>query len=253
MLVKDIIAKLDEFAPRELAKLCEGFDDNIGLMIGDDEREVSGVLVSLDFDSEVLEQAIYENVNLIITHHPAIFSPMRAITDKLFLKAIENGISVFAMHTNLDWCKDGVCDCLAEKLGLVDVRPLSGEWIGRVGELAGEMELGEFVRMLGERLGGKAKFVGDMGKKVRRVGLVGGGGAEWFGAAVAAGCDVYVTADVRYHEAKAAWESGVALVDAGHFETENVVISRLAEMVRMWYNGKVVVGERESSYWNYNI
>jgi dinuclear metal center YbgI/SA1388 family protein len=254
MVIKELINKLDEFAPRELADLWESDPtDNVGLMVGDEDREITGVLVSLDFDSGVLEQAINEGANFIITHHPMIFCPIRKVTDDLILKTIENKIAVFSMHTNLDWCKGGVNDCLAEKLGLTTVKPLKDEWIGRMGEFAKEMPLGEFVKVVRDRLGGNPKFVGDVTKIVKRVALCGGGGNSLIGDAMDVGCDVFVTADVPFHVGKKAWEANMALIDAGHFETENTVTEPLAERIKEWYNGKVIIGYRNNSYWNYNI
>ena len=158
MKVKEMLEFLYTVAPKELA---EDFD-NIGLLVGDKDDEIKGILVSLDCFDEVIDRAEDLGANLIITHHPIIFSPLKSVTaDGLVHKLIRKGISVISMHTNLDQTEGGVNDTLCAALDLYDVEELKTKdgFSMRIGFLDQPEDPYSFARHLKETLGGSIKFV----------------------------------------------------------------------------------------------
>ncbi len=227
--VADIVNMMKALAPVELAEEW----DNVGLLIGDSEREVHKIIVMLDFDKQGLEEALEVGADMIVTHHPAIMPKISAITDPLYLRLIENKISLCSMHTNLDSADEGVNQVLAETLGLSDIEPIDFDGLlGRVGYIS-ECTLGEFIQTVKLALDiDHVRYVGSKRNTVTKVAVVGGGGADFIPNAKIAGCDVYVTADVKYHQAQQADKLGLNVIDAGHFETENPVIYKVARYLR---------------------
>lgn len=229
--VKDIAKVIERLAPKELAEKW----DNVGLMVGDFEQEVSTVFVCLDVTSENVRCAIASGADLIVSHHPLIFSPLKRIVESdvsgsIIRELIQNNISVYSAHTNLDNADGGMNDILAEKLGLEDVRPFTDEekadsdGIGRIGKLDTTMELADFVDFVKNVLGCRSiRSVGEPTENISTVALCTGAGGDGIFTAYRAGADAYVTSDIRHHEAQLAYELGINLVDAGHFETENTI------------------------------
>lgn len=226
MQIQVVIDYLDSIYP---LRLQEEYD-NAGHKVGDAERELTGVLVALDVTSEVIEEAIAGGYNLIVSHHPMIFGGLKSLVPKteqtrMLERLIKSDICVYSAHTNLDNLKGGVSYILAEKLGLCNVRtlrPMDDEGMGggAVGELAVEMDVDEFLKMVKERLGLAAvRCSVKMSGKVRRVALCGGSGAFMIDDAAEVGADIYLTADVKYHD----YQKAVGLVwvaDIGHYESE---------------------------------
>lgn len=216
--------------------------DNAGLLVGEREQEVSKLLISLDITEEVVEEALACGCQLIISHHPVIFHPLRALTEesptgRILLKLARGHISAICAHTNLDLAAGGVNDALATTLGLTGVGPLCQDGvdsegapygIGRVGMAAGEQSAAEFAASVKETLGANGVRYVDAGKTVRRVAVGGGACADLMERALAHACDTFVTADVKYNGFLDAKAMGINLIDAGHFPTENVVCPVLA-------------------------
>lgn len=250
--VRDVMAKIEELAPTSLADSW----DNVGLLVGSDSKQVKRIMVMLDADVDTIDEAIANNVDLIVTHHPILIKPINRITDNKLIKLIENGISLYSAHTNLDSANGGVNDVLAQKLGLNNIGnfPLTEdlELIGRVGNIA-ESTLEEFINTVKTSLNCKyVKYVGDKSTIIRKVGVCGGGGADFIAMAKASGCDVYVTGDVKYHQAQLANEIGLCVIDAGHFETENIICSVLADYLKdMFKEIEVLTSNRKESYLKY--
>ena len=225
--VREVEEALYALAPRGLAQSW----DNVGLLVGDPDREVTAVLVALDVTQAVAEEAVREGCGLIVAHHPLMncaWSPVQSVrTDlpqgKLITTLIQSGISAICMHTNLDSARGGVNDALAAALGLREVGPLGEDGIGRTGVLEREMPLAEFAAYVKERLGAGGVRYADGGKPVRRVAVGGGACGEYAALAASLGCDTFVTADLKYHDFQNAPHMGLNLLDAGHFPTENVV------------------------------
>ncbi|MBR6376824.1 MAG: Nif3-like dinuclear metal center hexameric protein [Oscillospiraceae bacterium] len=213
--------------------------DNVGLLLGRKNAPVGGVLVALDATAAVAAEAERLGCQLVLTHHPVIFRGDKHITDadpltELHLIYLEKGIAVISMHTNLDCAPGGVNDVLAERLGLHNFSVLEdGETAGllRMGEVP-ETELPAFAAFVKERLDCPGLRYVDGGKPVRKVAVGGGGCGEFASRALAAGCDTFVTADIKYHDFCDAATLGLNLIDAGHFETEVPVCDALAAKLR---------------------
>ncbi len=228
--VHDIEQALYELAPRELAAEW----DNVGLLAGRRDREVHKVLVSLDVTAAVVEEARQWGAELIAAHHPVIFHPVKRVTDQdpageILLRLAEHGIAAVCMHTNLDAAQGGVNDALAAALQLEEVAPLEGGGgIARTGRLPRPVSVPDFLCAVQEALGAGGLRYTDGAKPISRVAVGGGACGEFLWAAAAAGCDAFVTADVKYNQFLDAAALGLTLVDAGHFPTEDVVCPVLA-------------------------
>ena len=208
--------------------------DNVGLLLGRSGAEVRRVLLSLDADASVAREAAELGCELVVSHHPVIFRGDKHVTDldpltEPELLFLENRIAVISMHTNLDCAPGGVNDVLASFLGLHNVEILSdGAEPGllRCGT-AEEQSLPEFAAHVKKTLDCAGLRFIDGGKPVRKVAVGGGSCIEESELALAAGCDTFVTGDVKYHEFLNAAARGLNVIDAGHFETENPVIRML--------------------------
>ncbi len=329
-------------------RLAESWD-NVGLLVGDYKAEVEKVMVSLDVTEKVLDEAIEEGAGLIISHHPLIFSSLKSIRadqfiGKMIMKAIQNGINIFAAHTNLDIANGGINDLLAGKIGLTKIQPLdvtstdelykivvfipeghqeevanaisdagagwignyshstfqtegygtfmplegTNPFIGREGELERVKEIRLETITPGSRLnrvinamikkhpyeevaydiyplknqGEKTglgrigylpkpitleeaiekfkdvleiphlRYVGDLKRQIHKVALCSGSGADFINKATYAGADLYLTGDIKYHEAQRAESLGLALIDAGHFATEIICVPYLFNLLQ---------------------
>lgn len=211
--------------------------DNTGFQIGDDEKEVERILISLDLDSKVLEKAINENYQMIITHHPLIFKPVKSITTsdpkgQLLYNIIKNEIVVYNAHTNLDQAIGGVNDELSKLLKLKDTKTLYPTSInetesygyGKIGYIE-EITLLDFMNFIKEKLDIDYLTVyGDSNRKINRVAVCGGSGSDFIYNAYKEKACIYITGDIKYHDAQLADELGLTLVDAGHYHTEKVIL-----------------------------
>jgi len=218
--------------------------DNVGLLVGDRTQPIKKILVALDASDAVIEEAIENGCDIIVAHHPIIRDPLKSITaqcaaGRKIIRLISNGISLYVSHTNLDKAKGGVNDCLVAELGLKNCVPLIPETfdseigIGRVGKLVQETTLGEFIIHIKKSLAlDDARYSGDLNRKIKKIAVCGGSGMSFLQHAIDQNCDVYVTGDIRYHDAAYALEAGLTLVDITHYSSENIVIpaiiSRLA-------------------------
>lgn len=200
-------------------------------------NNVSKILVALDLSKAVLEQAINEGVNLIICHHPVIFKPLAKIKlGGMLSTLIAHNISVICAHTNLDVAKCGVNFCLGKALNLKDAKSLKDEFgffYGMLGELDKELEQSEFLERVSHSLGvGVLRCYFPTSKKIKTVACSSGSGAFMLQDAVAAKADVLVTGDVKLSSWYEAEANMIGLVDAGHFNTENVVIPELVMQIQ---------------------
>ena len=216
--VNDIINLLDEMAPPELAESW----DNVGLMLGRRNKPVRKLLLALDMTQETVTQALAKKADMLITHHPAIFHKLGNVTDadwqqELLLQLAENGVAVYSAHTNLDCVANGVNSVLAKRLRLQDA---------------------DFALFVKKALQADYLTIGDAGRKVKRVAVCGGAGADLIGLALAQGADTLVTGDVKYHEAQQAVFSGLNIIDAGHQPTELPVLDDLADRLSLRFTEK---------------
>ncbi len=253
---QDVMQAMERIAPRRLAEEW----DNPGLLVGSPHDEVRKILVALDVREETVERAIEDGCDLIVAHHPLIFRALKALrtddaTGCKIARLIKADIAVFAAHTNLDSAAGGVNDVLAERLELHDVAPLvegaadSEPGLGRIGSLRAEFSLEDFAALVKEKLGLSSMRVACAGeRRISRVALCGGSGAEFVGRAAAKGADAYVTGDVKYHDAERAIGLGIHVLDAGHFATEQPIVARLAERLKKELgDGVEIVAETKSS------
>ena len=228
MTVKNIFDFLNCLYPENLA--CSF--DNVGLLIGDGETEVKKALISLDCTLDTVKKAVQNSCELIITHHPVIFEPLKRIcSDSIPFELIKNGISVISMHTNLDMADGGVNDCLCNTLDLKDIKPVTADdgYILKMGSIS-PVSADKLAEHIKEKLGGCVKFV-DGQKTIEKVLVCSGSGGEFIGEAVKNGADALITADIKHHQFLEAKDSGISLFDAGHFNTEDVVIEPLFEIL----------------------
>lgn len=239
--VTDILEYLESLAP---AAMQESWD-NVGLLCGSKNKEVKKIFVALDPFESVCREAVEAGADLLVTHHPLIFQPAKAVTDdtgvgRAILVLASHGICAINAHTNLDCAPGGVNDTLAKAVGLRNIEVVNPTGVDaqgrpwgllRMGEVI-EMALSDFLAQVKQALGCKClKFV-DGGKPVRKVAVGGGSCGSEMGKAIQAGCDTFVTADLKYNQYWDAKEAGLNLIDAGHFHTENPVCAVLAEKLR---------------------
>ena len=222
--VKDIFQKLCALAPLELQM---GFD-NSGFLFGRDTSTVSKALLSLDVTDKVVDEAVDMKAELIISHHPLIFTSLKSVTDEKLLRLAENRIAVISMHTNLDIALGGVNDVLLNLLGAEGDEALDPEGCGRIGLLTESLVLKDFLGICKSRLNSRGLRYYDSGKPVKKLAVMGGAGGDYVQLAFDKGCDTYVTSDIKYNRFLEAAELGINLIDADHFCTENPVIPVLS-------------------------
>lgn len=238
--VEEIHAFLEEIAPRALAEDW----DNVGTLV-DCGREVSGVMTALDITGTTIAEAAEAGCELIVSHHPVIFHPLRRVdcTDPAY-QLIRRQISGICMHTNLDTAAGGVNDQLAALFGLGEVRAL--EQMGRVGRLPAPMDPASFALLCKEKLGASGVQLADAGQPIRTLAVLGGAGGDFAAAAKAAGADCLLTGEAGHHDALDALRIGLSLVAAGHFSTEHPVVPYLADQLRRRFPAlRVLVSQRE--------
>jgi len=242
--VNDILSYLDTLAPRSMKMDW----DNVGLLCGSRKTEVTKILVALDPFEGVCQEAAEISAQLIVTHHPIIFQALKSVTDDTSIgRSIQllcrEGISAINAHTNLDCAPGGVNDRLAAALGLEEVEvidPMGTDETGaqwgllRKGTVA-RQSLADFLPTVKAALGCEGLRYVDGGKTVHKVAVGGGACASELMDAYYAGCDTFVTSDVKYNQFWDAKDLGMNLIDAGHFYTENPITACLAEKIAAFF------------------
>lgn len=235
----DVSTAIENIAP---AGLQEAWD-NCGIMIGFKDAPVKKILTCLEINEAILDEAKELDVNMIITHHPLIFGGIKSLCtcnykDRIIMELIRSGINVYSCHTPFDKVKGGNNDVIAEKLGLVSVKNLNGADvpsaakmmermdeadIGRIGEFRKPMLLKDVIKLVADNLGlsmRQIRVTGNLNTEISKVGMCTGAGSDLMGMAAGQGCQLFVTGDVKYHEAQTALEEGICVIDAGHYGTE---------------------------------
>lgn len=210
--------------------------DNTGILVGDRNREVSCALLALDCTPAVVEQAKQLGAQLIVTHHPVIFHPLKRVNeDAVVYQLIRSDIAVISAHTNLDIAQGGVNDALASAIGLRDCRGLellneqTGAWLGRIGTLPEPLFPEAFAAHVKSCLNAASVKFAAAPRAIHTVALCSGSGADCLDAAISAGADALLTSEVKQHEYLAAAAAGISIFDAGHFDTEDIVIEPLRD------------------------
>jgi dinuclear metal center YbgI/SA1388 family protein len=252
--VADILRYMETVAPKSMKMDW----DNVGLLCGSKNAPVTKILVALDPFEAVCQEAADWGAELIVTHHPIIFQAMKSITDdtsigRSILQLCRHGIAAINAHTNLDQAPGGVNDVLARTLGLENIEVINAcgvdengnEWgLLRCGEVT-EQPLDTFLSHVKVALGCEGLRYVDGGKPVRKVAVGGGSCAGGMLDALKAGCDTFVTADIKYNQFWDASDLGLNLIDAGHFHTENPVVAILAEKLQAAFpDVKVKISEK---------
>lgn len=228
--VDEIKSYLEEQIPPSLR---EDYD-NVGLLAGFPEREVTRVLVVLDITLDAIEEAAGLQAELIVAHHPIIFTPMRSVLDsspngRRVIRLLHSGLSAICMHTNLDRLEGGVNTALAAALGGEDPEMMD---MGCVCRLSPPSPLESFLTLARDTLGAPAIRYAASGRPVSRLALCGGAGGDLLYKAAELGCDTFLTGEIKHHQWIDGTELGLNLIEAGHFATENVVTPALADMIR---------------------
>lgn len=225
MKVADICHIIEDFASLDKQESY----DNSGLQVGDPQAEVSSVLLCLDINEAVMDEAIDLGCDMIISHHPLLFKGLKQVTGKtsierVLIKALQQGIAIYSGHTNVDAVREGVSAKMCEKLGLQQAVFLSEKTadsgLGMLATFPEAMSEDDFLALVKSTFQCAClRHSAKLGKPIRKVALCGGSGAEFIALAKAAGADAYLTADLKYHDFSAV-DGSLLLVDAGHFETE---------------------------------
>ena len=236
MKVKDIIKVVEEFAPLSIQ---EGWD-NSGLCVGSPEDEVTSVLLALDCTPALVDEAIACGADMIVTHHPLIFSGLKKISPddmigEAVIKAIRAGISIYAAHTNADKVIEGVSGAMAAKLGLRNVAILDedgdGTGLGVVGDLPQPMTSEEALALVKEKFGLKVvKSSAPISAMISRVAMCGGSGGSLIGAARKSGAQLYISGDISYHNFFT--PEGFMIMDIGHYESEIEIVDILFSLIK---------------------
>lgn len=240
-VVADIMRLLEEIAPMDLAESW----DNPGLQVGRADWPVEKILVSLDPTPKVMTRAVEASVDLLITHHPLIFRPLKSIdlsspVGKIINAAVENTIAVCAVHTNYDSAVDGLNDALMARIGLKNVSVLSPHaqddvscGLGRIGDLPNPTDLLSLCRTLKKTLGLKSvRMIGDSKMQASRIAVCSGSGSGLLERFFSSDAQVFITGDIRYHDAREVEDRGRALIDIGHFGSEHIMVTQVAERLK---------------------
>lgn len=248
LYIKDILACIEHNAPHALAEPW----DNVGLLVGDELREVHHILIALDPTSQILDEAIALKADTIITHHPLIFHPVSAINTacplgKIIEKALVNKISIIGCHTNLDNAAGGVSHALATALGLNKLSPLvpatppakPSTGSGCIGNFLQPVDTYDFLQQILNTLHiSNINIAGPIPEKTNTVAVCGGSGSSFTEAAYKSGADLYITAEIKHDIARWAEEYNFCVIDAGHYATEQFAISLMAEKLRITASNK---------------
>lgn len=230
LTVQRVYELIDALAPFD----TQADFDNSGLLVGNPQAEVTGIHLALDVTDRVIDDALAAGADLIVTHHPLMFSARKRLTEAdyeghLLIRLIANGLSLIAAHTNFDQAPGGMNDTLAGLLGLENI---VGEGFLRVGDLSAPMTAEAFADFAARQLGDAVRVMGHRDALIRRVGLCSGGGCDEWADAHAMGADAFLTGEVKHHIALDASYHGVVLLEAGHFATENPGIFALMKALQ---------------------
>lgn len=233
MILNDIINKIEMYFPLSLA--CEW--DNSGLILGDRNREIKKCMVSLDVTEKVLEEAIENNADLIITHHPLIFSGVKKINSdtaigRMLLKAAENKIALYAAHTNMDMAEYGINAKLSEIFNMKNTFVINEDGLGLIGDID-KMPLSELLKIIREKLDTPfLRYSGNENQLIGKIAICSGSGSEIIENAIKNGADCVITGDLKYHTSLDYTSDSFSIIDAGHFPTEKIAMDMFCEILK---------------------
>jgi dinuclear metal center protein, YbgI/SA1388 family len=226
MLVKELVHMIDVVAPFSTAEEY----DNVGLLVGDENAQITGIMLALDVTEAVLMEMRELGLNVLITHHPLMFSPINRLLETeheggLIAQILRQNAHLIVAHTNLDIAAGGTNDALVQLFGLQNP---CGKGYLRVGKLALPMAADALQAFLKEKLNAPVMLMGDAKKEIHTLGLCSGGASDEWAAAYAAGADAFLTGEVKHYHALEATARGMVLFQGGHFATENPGMAFLA-------------------------
>jgi len=239
--IEQVLTALEQFAPLPLQESW----DNAGLQVGLTEADVSGVLLCLDVNEQIVDEAMRKGCNLIVSHHPLLFRGLKQVSGQNYvqrcvIKAIKNDIAVVSMHTNMDNAKDGVNWKIAEKLGLGDVEFFAQKQVagiveagsGVVGLLPEAMAADDFVLMVKKRFGVECAMCNELlRRQIRKVAICGGAGDFLLDDAVSLGADAFITGEMHYH-AYFDYEQRIQICVIGHYQSEQYTTEVFRDIIR---------------------
>lgn len=227
--IKDIINFTETFAPLE----TQMDFDNSGLLIGSDTTKVTTAIVTLDITNAVVEEAVNNNAELIISHHPVIFTPLKQISaESVVYNLISHSLSALCLHTNLDLSPEfGVNTCLANAVGVKNGMFADGECLF-IGELDNEISVENFANIVNSALNCNGVRYTKAKPKVKTVAICSGSGGDLVKLAKDYNADVLLTGEIKHHEILLANELGISVIDGSHFGTEDIVISPLCKKLQ---------------------
>ncbi len=252
---EQVIAFLEQFAPLELAESW----DNVGLLLGDPAREVRTILTCLTLTPDVAAEAVQQQVDLIVTHHPILFRPVQKLTTAtaegaMLLELAAQRIAVYSPHTAFDSARHGINQQWAERLKLEQIQPLipkeatTGTAIGTTTKITAPVGTGRFgclpqpvsleqLRGQVEQLTGQTvlPFVGTRQQPVQNIAIACGAAAEFLHNAHQLGCDVLITGEARFHACLEARSLGISLIITGHYASEHFACEHLAEILKQQF------------------
>lgn len=258
--VGDIVDTIEKLIPSALQEEW----DNSGLLIGFEDKQVKTILTCLEINDNVIKEAKEIGAEMIITHHPLIFGGIKSLNssvykDSMIMDIISSGISVYSCHTPFDKVKGGNNDILMALLELKSVKNLSGQDIvssakmierheeadiGRIGELTEVMTFKDVIALVADKLDISIRQIhaaGDLDKMISKIGCCSGAGADLALMAAGAGCQLFLTGDVKYHEAQDVIQSGMCIIDAGHYGTEKFFGKAIKDMLDKKFDARVQI------------
>lgn len=260
--IAELIQRLEAWAPPQWQETW----DNCGWQVApQDLHQPARVLVCLTPTLAVLEEALAwrqqgTEVNLILAHHPLIFSPLKAITQvdsvgQMVYQAITHGIGLYSAHTNFDQVAGGTADTLAQRLHLANAEPVvptqPGGGYGRVGDLSPALPLQDLLAKIQHLLAPPRLIyspAADLQQPIQRLAVLGGSGASFLGAVAKTGAQAYLTADCKFHQFQEARDRGVILIDAGHYATERPACDDLAHWVQQQGADWVALSQQDEDF-----
>lgn len=270
--VADVTELIEDAVPVSLQESW----DNSGLLIGFPEKHVKKVITCLEITEAVADEAVAAGADMIVSHHPLIFSGIRKLSydsseDRAVMKLVSNGISVYSCHTPFDKVRGGNNDIIAERLGLSSVKNLRGDDvvspskmaenrdeadIGRTGRFRKPLTYMQAIELAANQLNmsiRQLRACGNLNTEITSVGICTGAGADMAEMAADAGCQLFITGDVKYHEAQVAAARGICLLDAGHYGTEKFFAQAMRELLEKKLAGKAEVVESAVNIDPFNI
>lgn len=240
--VSDVLDYLWDIAPEDRKEPW----DNVGLLVGRSTGRLTKILTTLDITLPVIQEASALGAELIVSHHPVIWDTYKFVTDRVLqqervMQLIENGLSAICMHTNLDEAEDGVDDTLVEVLGLTPERHLAEGKVGHISTLETPVPMSEFLPMVQTKLCANGLRYVDSGKPVHKIATGCGSCGEYLKDAAEAGCDTFLTGDVKHNVFLDAKDYGMNLIDAGHFSTENPIVDKLTRKLQKQFPDIAVI------------